>query len=362
MTCYVCDCELRQSTPEMHVRELSPFPNLCLGCFEAHTELEKFLLRATIDDNDEGGRTVMGDWTTGWLREIIKNPERYRGMRGDDKSVTPAAASGHVWVVFPSKRPPAEARPVIDKWLARGYRVAIQRDTSDETIGERVAFGAVCDAPIVELPVTNYRGYAAAMNFLIAHVLLVDPGCNWIVAGADDTWPDPDHNPAVIAKECSIYFAEYSIHRRGLILPGDPDQDWRRMSTFGVMQPTGDRDFGDAAGPYVDRVASSPWIGREFARRVNKGRGVFCEEYFHMGCDEHLQEVAIKLGVFWQWPQITHMHMHWGRPLPGEKMGHRDRMPKFLERANDPDEWQKYKAILERQRAAGFADWMELLP
>jgi hypothetical protein len=120
------------------------------------------------------------------------------------------------------------------------------------------------------------------------------------------------------------------------------------------MQPTGDRDFGDTQGPYIDRVAGSAWIGREFARRMYGGNGPLWPEYTHMGVDEELQAVAIKMGIFWQRQDLVHFHRHWGRPLPGERMGNADRMPAFLEKANSAEEWHRYKRLFAARSARGF--------
>jgi hypothetical protein len=119
------------------------------------------------------------------------------------------------------------------------------------------------------------------------------------------------------------------------------------------MQPTGDK-WGDKNGPYIERVAGSPWMGREWCERINQGRGPLWPEYFHMGEDEELQHVAIKHGVFWQRPDLIHYHDHWGRAREGERLGQRDRMPQFLEKANSPEEWHKYKKLFSERLAAGF--------
>jgi len=153
----------------------------------------------------------------------------------------------------------------------------------------------------------------------------------WFVLAGDDTLPDPVKSADDIARECTEHFA----------------------GTFGVMQPTGDR-WADSQGVCIERIAGSPWIGSEFARRINGGRGPIWPEYWHMGNDEELQNVAIKYGVFWQRSDITHMHNHWGRPRPGEKMGLASRMPKFLERANSREEWANYKRVFLVRKAAGF--------
>jgi len=123
------------------------------------------------------------------------------------------------------------------------------------------------------------------------------------------------------------------------------------------MQPTGDR-WGEGQGGFadapIDRVADSPWISREFARRMYGGTGPYWHEYRHQFVDEELQNVALKLGVFWQRPDLTQRHNHWGRPRDGEIMAPSSRMPAFLAEANSAEHWRKYKGIFEARRAAGF--------
>lgn len=76
MNCRVCKQEIQAKVaPDHedadHVRQPSPIePGVCAGCWMFKVEMETFLVRAC-------DRTVMGNWTEGWLREIIKNPQRY---------------------------------------------------------------------------------------------------------------------------------------------------------------------------------------------------------------------------------------------------------------------------------------------
>jgi hypothetical protein len=107
--------------------------------------------------------------------------------------------------------------------------------------------------------------------------------------GGDDMSPDPDHEPTVIAGECADHF----------------------KGTFGVMQPTGDRWSNSQGEAYADKVAGSAWVGREFCERTYGGEGPFWHEYWHMCADNELLEVASKLGVFWQRPDLEHYHDHW---------------------------------------------------
>lgn len=256
-----------------------------------------------------------------------------------------------VWLTIPSKRPPSEANEILHLWQERGYKIALMREIED------TSYDLICDVQIVSPP-DGYPGYARAVNYLSWEILdpdanSHDPDAEWFVLGGDDIEPDPNHSAEEISGDCRSYFDDlWSVRRNDgnvMYAPPDPAND----ETFGVMQPTGDQ-WGDKDGPYIQRVCGSPWIGREFARRINQGRGPLWPEYFHMGSDEELQAVAVKYGVLWQRPDLTHFHRHWGRPRQGEKMGMADRMPDFLKRANSPEEWRKYKKLFAERQAAGF--------
>jgi hypothetical protein len=126
-----------------------------------------------------------------------------------------------------------------------GYSVALWRDIGSESVD--------CDY----LRYGDYPGYARAANSLIMDVLAMDTACDWVVTGGDDTDPDPTKRADVIAAECSYHFTEGFWNQLGI----------QEFSTFGVMQPTGDR-FADGS---IDRIAGSPWIGREFCKRAYGG-------------------------------------------------------------------------------------------
>jgi hypothetical protein len=259
-----------------------------------------------------------------------------------------------VWLVMPSKRPPEERDPILKLWKERGYKVALWLDGPPFIVNQLLINywnGA-----------TIYHGYAQAVNQLALEVLDQDPDAQWIVAAGDDTEPDANHSAEEIAAQCSKHFAE--LHAGPDAAPGvDLSVKSIRaalngvaMATFGCMQPTADR-WGDhhyGKGAYIDRVAGSPWLGREFCLRVNQGNGPLWPEYFHMFADQELQAVATRLGVFWQRPDLTHMHKHWGRAREGERMAPRSRMPQFLERANSAEEWEKGKRLFADRQAAGF--------
>lgn len=245
-----------------------------------------------------------------------------------------------VWLCIPSKRPPEEANTVLQRWRDQGYKIALWCDSQ--------ADGQAKTCDIFMAPEEPYPGYAQSVNRLVKLVLNdVDTECQWVVTGGDDVLPDPTKTADEIAGECSEFFGRphNEASRERKIEHWNPE--------LGVMQCTGD-SWGDATGPYIQRVAGSPWMGREFCLRINQGNGPLWPAYGHMGVDEELQAVAIKYGVFWQRPDLTHFHQHWGRPRPGEKMGLRERMPAFLEHANSAEEWRKYKAIFAERQATGF--------
>lgn len=236
-----------------------------------------------------------------------------------------------VWLCIPSAREAKYALTCVIAWQLRGYRVALLRTQPDPV-----------DCPIAadyEI-IAPYQGYAAACNRIIKEIMERDPDAEWFVTGGDDTFPDQWKTASEIAAECRAYF--------GAQLLGFG------LNTFGVMQPTGDRWGQNEIGPwprgsaYIDRVCGSPWLGREFCQRAYGGRGPYWEEYQHMFLDEELQNVALKLGILWQRPDLTHFHAHWGRD------GNAAAMPSFLAPVNTQEHWTKSKAIFERRRAGGF--------
>ena len=209
--------------------------------------------------------------------------------------------ASNVWYCIPSARPVPEAQRCVDAWRDMGYKVALWRDQPDSIQADFVHVSA------------EYPGYYNAANALIARVFRVDPECNFAVTGGDDLWPDQGKTAQEIAGSFT--------------------------GSFCVMQPTGD-------GHGIETICGSPWIGRAFAAKAYEGCGPFWHEYSHMFGDEELQNVALKLGCFWQRPDLTHRHEHWswsGKP-----------MPEFLKEANSPEHWAKYQALYLRRKAAGF--------
>lgn len=240
-----------------------------------------------------------------------------------------------VWFVCPSKRPPEEVEPIFKLWKEHGYGIAIAVDSTEEAASKKSFADIVISSP------AGYRGYSHSVNSLTELVLKNIPKAEWIVCAGDDTEPDPNHSAEEIARECELYFGAVAF-----------GQQTRVGGTWGVMQPTGDR-WGDRQGAYIDRVAGSPWMGREFCLRVNQGRGPLWPDYFHCFADEELQHVATRLGVLWQRPDLVHLHKHWGRG-PDNTIGNAASMPAFLKRANSSEEWKKAKALFTQRKAAGF--------
>ena len=225
----------------------------------------------------------------------------------------------NVWLCLPSARPVAEVNARMDLWRAQGYKIALWRDRLDGVVTDFRKVGA-------------YPGYAQTVNYLARTVLWHDQQCDWIIAAGDDTDPDPTRRAAEIARECSDYF----------------------LGSFGVMQPTGD-PWSDNAGRIIERIAGSPWLGREWCFRAYGARGPLWPGYTHCFADEELQLVAQRLGVFWQRPDLTHLHHNWARPKPGgPPFGAHADMPEFLADANSVAHWQKYSRLFAQRKAAGF--------
>ena len=241
-----------------------------------------------------------------------------------------------VWLCIPSARPVAEVNARMDKWRDMGYKIALWRDLpEDDVIADQVLVG-------------RYPGYAVALNTL-ADVLRRDLRCDWIVAAGDDTDPDPAKRADEIARECSEYFAgrgpadRVDEHTVSMSI-----SEFEKSRTFGVMQPTGD-PWADHQGRIIERIAGSPWLGREWCRRAYAGKGPLWPEYTHCFADEELQLVAQRYGVFWQRPDLTQHHDNWARAR-----GNPADRPAFLDEANSPEHWRKYQALFNKRKAAGF--------
>lgn len=246
-----------------------------------------------------------------------------------------------VWLVLPSARPDVEASACFARWQGMGYRVCIMRDSAEKNAPTNIdaLFTPDMDGH------SKYPGYSRAVNMMAKAVLQQDPACDWIVAAGDDTFPDPTKTADEIAAECTEYFSGFYDGMRM------PKEAAPMSPTFGVMQPTGDSwaDFHEGKmSRIIERIAGSPWLGREWCLRAYQGNGPYWPEYTHCFCDEELMCVAQKLGVFWQRPDLTHHHEHWAR-TPNAT-----RIPPHLAEATSKSHWDKYKAIFDARKAAGF--------
>ena len=243
-----------------------------------------------------------------------------------------------VWLTIPSARPPEQVEPILAKWRAQGYKIALVVDDGKDAAAKSAFANVVISSP------DGYRGYACSVNALIQFVMERDASAEWFVAAGDDTEPDANHTAEDIADDCAVHFSE------------DVHQSFA-LRSFGVMQPTGDRwheGVGGFANAPIDRVAGSAWYGREYCRRMYGGRGPLFDGYKHMYVDEEAQEVAIKMGVFWQRRDLIHLHRHWGRGDSEQAVLTNPTIPAHLEKWNTSAHWQEAKALFLSRKAAGF--------
>lgn len=226
-----------------------------------------------------------------------------------------------VYYCIPSIRP---GGGTLTTWREAGYKLAVLRQ--GDPIGTDI-----------EIPTGQYLGWARSINILSRAVFLREPDTQWIVSGGDDYLPDPDHIPEGIAVELSNHFD----------------------GTFGVMQPTGDRWGDDAAsrarwgedrGAMIDRIAGSPWLGREWCERTYGGRGPMPEEYMHCYADEELCEVAEKLGVYWRRRDLLQHHAHWLRE--NNSLSNRADMPESWPVAERT--YREGRALFEERKRLGY--------
>jgi hypothetical protein len=252
-----------------------------------------------------------------------------------------------VWFCIPSAKPVPEAIECLGRWRSMGYKTAVIRDQEDCVREWNSAEGLTIIQP--------YKGYARSVNELAALVLRLDEKCDWIVTGGDDTLPDPNKRADEIAEECSNLFAGRSFRARRERGANLGHETGLFSSTFGVMQPTGDRWGGipqlpeghPHRGPYIERVAGSPWLGREWCERMYGGDGPLWHGWRHMFVDQELQEVALRLGVLWQRPDLVQYHNHYAR-TPGTKP------PPYILHAVSAQHWAESQALFSLRKAAGF--------
>jgi hypothetical protein len=249
-----------------------------------------------------------------------------------------------VWFCIPSIRPGGGTIPI---WREMGYRVAVLRQ------GEPID----CE---VQIPTGEYLGWAPSVNILAKWVVEHDRHAEWIVTGGDDYEPDRTISPDHIGQDCVDHFWRVNGHKADAT-PYD--------TTFGVMQPTGDRwgdtqlarrQYGENRGAYIDRIAGSPWFGREWVKCAYGGNGPMWGEYRHMYADEELLEVATKLGVYWPRRDLIQLHKHWGRK-PGDEFATMADCPDFLMQVNTEQHWNESYQLFNERKAAGWPGHEPLL-
>ena len=196
-----------------------------------------------------------------------------------------------------------------------GYRTAVLLD-------------AGADAVVADLVIYSdkWLGYPAAVKQLCD---AIGDQADIIITGGDDIYPDPKATPGRI-------HAEFIEHFKG---------------TCGVMQPTGDRWMEDAKGKAgAERVCMSPWMGRDFIKRINCGRGPFWPSYFHFFCDEEMSELAQSVGCLWQRRDLNQLHNHWSRAETGG--GAEKKRPKYLDKAQAG--WSAAEKLYKARKANHF--------
>lgn len=225
-------------------------------------------------------------------------------------------------------------------WRERGYKIALWRDPCKCT--GSLPFKVCAHQPDVDtLIVYPYLGYSRAVLYLINRVCGIDMQAKWFIIGGDDTEPDPNHTAEEIARQCGEHF--------GILKYMDPIR--MPLSTFGVMQPTGDR-FAEVCGvAMIEKVAGSAWIGREFARRMYGGNGPLWPEYTRFFMDEELQEIAIQYGVFQQRRDLIHLHRHYMRESDAiDSPAIRTEIPDHLKAQES--KWKEEQGIFSKRKHA----------
>jgi len=228
--------------------------------------------------------------------------------------------NGEIWYAIPTANLPQAAR-TLAAWRARGYRTAVLVDGGADIVTAR----ALGDLMIWT---AQYEGWPRAANAL-ARTIFAQTAADIVVTGGDDVMPDGTHSAGDL---------------------GEQFRDRFGADGLGVMQPTGDRWMPDKTGVVaIERICGSPWIGRGLAARLNGGLGAFRPEYRHFFADEELKCVTERLGLLWQRPDVTQIHEHWSRRLPGRA---RRRRPDYLRPAQA--HWAADRDLFHERQAAGF--------
>ena len=246
-----------------------------------------------------------------------------------------------VWFAIPSCRVKPEAEACLSKWKSQGYKIAILRQGDPLDI---------CD---LQIPTGEYLGWPRSVNILAREVLRRDRECNFVVSGGDDYNPDPKFTASEIGFSCEAYFgrskANYPLAQTA----------YEDGATLGVMQPVADRwgdsesarqTYGQDRGAVLDRVAGSPWMGREWCERAYLDNGPMWDGYHHLYADEELCCVAEKMGVYWRRPDLNQYHAHPARGERGFAAYHEGHLANLYSQ----EAWAREKAIFEDRKAKGF--------
>lgn len=238
-----------------------------------------------------------------------------------------------VWLCIPSARADGGT---IRLWKERGYRVAVQRDPGAPQLSED------CFDVVLE---HEWDGYPKAVNRLCKYVLQEWTGTLVCVTGGDDIEPDPTYSPREIQQMFLGHLTCDFINGMESINPPEI------FNTYGVMQPTGD-PWSDSQGRIIERIAGSPWMGRDWILKSYGGNGPIFEGFYHFYEDEALQEAAKMQGVFWQRPDIVQKHNHWTRD---RNVTGADRLrPVFLNKAQAM--WEADKQVFLECKARNFSE------
>jgi hypothetical protein len=210
--------------------------------------------------------------------------------------------------LIPTANPPL-ASACLAAWRAMGW------DTFAVVEGDAVVENAT---GVFRQP--EYPGWGDSFNRMARELA---GQYDWLATGGDDCFPDPKNDATFIGGELSAHFG----------------------GTMGVCQATGDGWAWDKRGG-ADPICFAPFIGAEFARRWNGGRGAFWPGYFQWFADNELRSTAEEWGLLWVRPDWTVDHRHVakrGKPTPAYNVIKQPR-------------WQADHDLFYARKAAGFPD------
>lgn len=214
-----------------------------------------------------------------------------------------------VWYAIPSANLEALVGS-LPRWYEHGYKIAILIDKYTEADLIKSGIREMIHMLIIK---SKYEGHSSSVNELCFRILAQYPQTNVIVTAGDDMFPDTFKN----AQQCQELF-----------MGAFP-------STFGVLQPIGDR-FGN-----VHHICGSPFMGRSFIKRINQGTGPFWHEYYHFYNDQEMHDVCERLGILWKCQTLEHYHDHWSRK--------KQQRPSYLDEAQRRHK-QMYEIYTERKK------------